>query len=208
MPLASVTFGSGALGEDAVPPALSKNYTYQNVVDLVRVLSHASGNTTVLTDAEIFAIVNYHVSQIAKENYQQLQPCYLQSATLTINNVQSPYKSDFSTLNPFVDKFVGCIFLQGYLRTPISIVDSQQLQDIIGMPTIYVSSIAGTFNDLSIELFVGTEVVTNPYDYYVEMYYYRQAKNDSVIADYVDLPDNMIPDVVDRSVLQLDRTKD
>lgn len=202
-----VTFGGGASGLDPIVPALSKSYTYQNVVDLVRILAHASGNTTVITDAEIFAIVKDYVAQIAKEN-PSLFPNYLQSNTFNIGNTSNPYKVDYSTLNPYPDKIIGCVYVAGTSRTPIAIVSSEELERRSKLTSTGASSVFGTLNDGNVELFVGSNF-SQPTFQEAEIYYNRQpAISSSTVSTYVDLPDNMIPDLIDTAVARLELTKE
>lgn len=209
MPNGSVSFGGGASGLDPIVPALSKVYTYSTVTTLVRLLAHASGNTTVITDNEILAIVKDLVAQIAKENWKGLYPFYLQNNTFNIQGSSNPYRSDYTTINPYMDKLVGALFVSGVSRTPVRMVDSDAIQRQSKLTTTGATSVIGSQREGDIELFVGSSVSSSPSDAETEMYYLRQAKLNSVATtDYIDLPDNMIADLIDKAVFQLERTKE
>lgn len=212
LPNGSITFGSGASGLDPIPPTLSKNTLYSDFVTLVRVLSHTSGNTTVISAAEILSIVIDEVGKCAKENWAKMQPYYLQSNTFNIQNTSFPYKSVYSTLNPYVDKFIGAFFLQGVTRFPVISVSAEELQLYGAMTTIYANSVFGTFYDGFLELFVGSAVATTPNEFQTEIYYYRQPQlagitTSNYTTKYIDLPDSYIPDLIDKAVLRLEMTK-
>lgn len=207
----AVTFGAGALGTDPIPPAIGKNRTYQNAVDLVRLLSHTSGNTTVITADEILQIVRNTTAQVTKENWKALSPYYLQTETLNISGSSNFYKAYYSVLNPYVDKLIGCIFLQGTTRRPIKVTTPEDLDRSAKLSSIHSNSVLGTIYDGFIELFVGSDVVTTPNEYQVEIYYFRQGKLDvttsNYSAKYIDLSDSFIPEVIDRGVFQVEKTK-
>ena len=209
MPLSGVTYGSGFSNLDPIIPELSKSYTYQNAVDLVRILGHASGNTTAITDAEIFAIVKDFVAQIAKEQWKALAPMFLVNNSFNIQGSAFPYTSLYSALSPYPDKVIALIFLQGSGRIPIRLVAPDQLERYAKMTNTYASSVFGSVNDNHIELFVGTDITDTPTDYGTEMYYFRQVnQTGAVVGDYIDIPDNYYMDVVDKTVARLEMTKD
>lgn len=205
----TVTFGGGASGLDPIVPPLSGVYTYQNVIDIVRLLAHASGNTTVITDPEVFVIVKDLVANIAKENWKILAPVYLQSATFNVNNTSNPYKVEYSTLNPYMDKLVGAVFYSGTARTPVAILDSNDFERRSKLTNTNAGSVLGNQTGQDIDLYVGSSVSSSPQDCEAELYYFRQTRlNDSTVSTYVDLPDNFIPDLIDRAVFQVERTKE
>lgn len=212
MPFGGITFGGGASGLDPIPPALSKNYTYQAVVDLVRILSHTSGNTTVITAGEILSIVVGVVGQVGRENWKAIAPYHLQTDTVNISGTSNFYKAFYSTFNPYIHTFIGAIFLQGTIRRPIKIVTSEELDRTAKMTNTYANSILGTQYDGHLELFIGSSVVTTPNEYQVEIYSFKQPQLNGITTTnystkYVDLPDSFIPEVLDRSVFQIERTK-
>lgn len=210
MPNGNVTLGGGATGLDPIAPTLSKITLYSDVVSLVRLLSHTSGNTTVISNAEILSIVIDTAGQIAKEYWERMQPFYLQTNTFNVQGSSNLYRASYSTLNPYMDKFIGAMFLYGP-RTPIRMVDADGLQRISKLTTNNANSIFGTVYDGYLELFVGS-FITNPQDYAVEIYYYRQPQFSGITTSnysskYVDLPDSYIPELVDRAVQTVERTK-
>lgn len=222
MPDGSIIDGNGDSNLDPIVPALSKNYTYQTVVDLVRLLSHTSGNTTVITAGEILEIVKDVVGQVGRENWKAIAPYHLQTNTMNISGTSNFYKSYYSTFNPYVHTFIGAIFLQGTTRRPIVTqkmvngvyvpLTAKDLDDMAKMSTTYANSILGTLYDGHIEMFVGSSVVTTPNEYQTEIYYFRQPQLNGITTTnystvYVDLPDSFIPEVLDRSVFQVERTK-
>ena len=209
MPNGAITFGDGASGLDPIVPALSKNYTYSSVVGLVRLLSHTSGNTAVITNAELLSIVVDIAGQIARENWDKMQPFYLQSNTFNVMNTNNPYKVSYSTLNPYMDKFIGAVFLFG--RVPVKMVDADALQRASTLTNTYANSVLGTQYDSHLELFVGS-FITSPEDFTTEIYYYRQPQLSGITTSnytskYIDLPDSYIPELIDRAVSQIERTK-
>lgn len=207
MPLGATTFGNGGNG-DPLPPSLSIT-TYSSVCDLIRKLSHTYGNTTVITDAEILTIVLNNAGEIARANWEKMQPYYLQTNTFNVGGSSNPYTVNYSTLSPYMDKFVGSVFLSG--RKPIKIVGADELQRASKLTTMYANSILGTVYDGYMELFVGSSI-TNPQDYTSEIYYYRQPQLAGITTSnystkYVDLPDSYIPQLVYMSVSVIERTK-
>lgn len=211
MPNGSITFGGGASAQDPIPPTISKITTYSVVCSLVRDLSHTNGNTTVITNAEILSIVIDTVGQIAKENWERMQPFYLQSNTLNIQGSGNLYKASFLALVPYIDKFIGALFLQGTTRVPIKMMDSDALQQTSKLTVMNANSVAGTVYDGHVELFVGS-FITAPQDYTIEIYYYRQPQLSGITTsnyttEYPDIPDSYIPELVDRTVRQIERTK-
>ena len=211
MPNGDVTLGGGATGLDPVVPTLSKITTYSDVVSLVRLLSHTSGNTTAITNAELLSIVIDQVGQIAKENWERMQPFYLQTATFNVQGSSNLYRSNYSTLQPYVDKFIGIMFLRGNLRTPIRMVGADELQRYSKLTTNNANSVFGTLFDGYVELFFGSGI-SNPQDYNTEIYYYRQPQLSGITTSnysskYVDLPDSYIPELVDKAVQFVERTK-
>jgi len=209
MPNGSITFGSGASGLDPIVPTLSKITTYSAVCDLIRKLSHTYGNTTVITDAEILTIVLNNAGEIARVNWEKMQPYYLMTNTFNVIGSSNPYTVNYSTLSPYMDKFIGAVFLYG--RKPIKIVGADELQRASKLTTMYANSILGTVYDGYMELFVGSSI-TNPQDYTSEIYYYRQPQLEGITTSnystkYVDLPDSYIPQLVDMSVSLIERTK-
>jgi len=175
MPNSNVTYTGGASGSDPVPPTLSKNYVYSDVCNIVRLLAHESGNTTVLTNSELLAIVLDVVGQVQKENWQVMQPCYLQSNTFTTtySGGLNIYKSSFASLTPYLDKIVCAIYLYGSERIPIKMMSPDELQRANKMPLMYANSVVGTqFSDY-LELYIGGFTVDGQ-DYLTEIYYYRQ----------------------------------
>lgn len=205
----SITFSGGASALDPIVPTLSKNTTYSDVVGLVRILSHTAGNTTVITNAELLSIVIDIAGQIGRENWEKMQPYYLQTNTFNVIGSSNPYKADYSTLSPYMDKFIGAIFLYG--RTPIKMLDSDGLQRASKLTSMYANSVLGTQYDGYLELFAGSSI-SNPQDYSVDIYYFRQPQLSGITTSnysskYVDLPDSYIPELIDRAVSQVERTK-
>lgn len=211
MPLGQTTFGGGASGADPIPPSLSGLWTYENIVAHVRLFSHTSGNTTAITNGEILAIVVDIVKQIVKENWEKMSPNYLQTNTFNIIGSSNPYKVDYSALSPYMERFVGAMFLQGTTRHHIKMVSADELERRSKMTTVNANSVLGTQYDGFIDLFVGS-FITTPQDYDAEIYYFRQPKTSGITTtnyatEYVDLPDSYIPQLVDMAVLQVERTK-
>ena len=212
MPDGAIIDGNGDSNLDPIVPALSKNYTYQTVVDLVRILSHTSGNTAVITAGEILSIVVDVAGQVGRENWKAIAPYHLQTNTMNISGTSNFYKAYYTTFNPYLHTFIGAIFLQGTVRRPIKIVSAVELDEKAKLTNTYANSILGTLYDGHIELFVGSSVVTTPNEYQVEMYYFRQGQLNGITTSnystkYIDLPDSFVPEVIDRSVFQIERTK-
>jgi len=108
-------------------------------VDLVRLLSHTSGNTTAITAGEILAIVVDIAGQIAKANWEKMQPFYLQSNTFNIQGSSNLYRSSYTALSPYMDKFVHAMFLRGTTRIPIKIVDADDPKARTSLAAEYIS---------------------------------------------------------------------
>ena len=209
MPYGDVTYGGGASGQDPIVPAISKNSTWSAVCDLVRRLSHTYGNTTVITNAEILAIVIDTANEVVKTNWKQIAPFYLQTNTFNVIGSSNPYKAYYSTLVPYFENIVTVSFLYG--RKPVKMLTPDDLQMASKMTNTYSSSVLGALYDGYISLVVGSDI-TSPNDYPVEVYYYRQPKTAGITTsnystEYVDLPDSFIPELVDKAVMRVEMTK-
>ena len=175
-------------------------------MDIVRLLSHTSGNTTAIPNSQILEVVKKNVDQQARIEEVYLHPYYLQRSSISVSGSSNPYKVWYSTLSPYPSRVIGAIASAN--RKPIPMVEPQMIQNAIAMPNVNASSVFGSIQDGYIELFIGSSAVVTD----VEVYYFRSPKTNTITtsnysSEYVDIPDKCIWDVVQQSVAEMERYK-
>ena len=93
---------------------------------------------------------------------------------------------------------------------------TDELERFSKLTNTYGGSVIATQYDGFLHLFVGSSMYASPNTpttYLTELYYFRQPILASITTSnydskYVDLPDNYIPDLIDRAVERLEMTKD
>jgi hypothetical protein len=190
--------------------------TYQDAVNKVRILSHTSGNTSAVTDAEILVNLIDLTGKCFKDNWKTLFRFYVMVKRFNVTGTAYPYTVDYSAITPYMDKFIGAIFLKNCVRTPIVMVQPDELERRSKLTSTTALSVIATQYDGYLSMYVGGSVFTLPEDitsYMVDVYYTRQPilagiTTSNYSTEYIDLPDNYVPDLIDKAVAWVEGYKE
>jgi hypothetical protein len=179
----------------AVGDALSKNTTYKDVIDLVKIRVNLDGDPFI-NDTLLMKEIYLSNSRWLKFLFTSNAPGYPSSTTTLTDSITgsaNPYSLDISSVSPFIDKIVRVVHTtsagvrtNAVRRNPISAEDDQQLSNMNSTSLWYVDE-----GDV-LRFYKGSAFTITIASDDVEIQYYRQAKIYTSSASYIDLLDSDI----------------
>ena len=181
--------------------ALSKNTTYGQVIDAVRLRTNTL-LSPIPTDSLIIKEISFAVQKWLKRLQDFSHPSVAQTistnTSIAITGSANPYSMDLSSVNPYPYSLIRVVHItSGGTRTLVQMFPSYEAEARGLLTSTYATSIWGSYEGDNIRLYKGSSFTITTASDTTELKYYRQATVASVTtASYLDIPDAYVPTVI------------
>lgn len=184
---------SGSYWGNTVIVPLSKNTTYGDIVDIIRLKCRLVGKE-IFSNSAIVREIMYGVSKFAMSVSDDK---YGMRSRVNISGNANPYIISLANLNPSVKALKSVVYL-GRSRTPIEITDIRAIEFALGMPSSYSRSLMCANAGDHLELFIGPDISPIWKHRSIEIAYERVPSIvDVTLSTKVDVLDECIPALTD-----------
>lgn len=198
-------FGSGLSGVEMIFTPVSKNTTYLDIIDMVKLQTGAFKNP-LINNTFLLKQISISIQNIARQlPKEQKEQYYLYPYSgLIISGTANPYTVDLSTINPYVeDAQIYIHVTAGGVRTHAQVMDANKAENLSSLQQ-YATTLLGAKIGDKLQLFAGSSfTITTSTDTLIFNFIRQTIASGVTTASYIDLSDSLIQLLVDAVVAEV-----